>query len=276
MSSAPTSPEFVLENPGYCPCCAQQVVFRSKHTWLRDKYFCSNCGCVPRERALMQTVETFFPNWRDLTIHESSPCGRGASLRMARECKGYFASQLFPDVERGTTRFGVRSEDLERLTFADVSIDLHITQDVMEHVFRPDRAFRELARTLKPGGAHVFTTPLVNKHRPSRVRARRLRDGEVRHLEPAVYHGNPLSPEGALVTVDWGFDIGRHIFEACGLFTQMIYLDDLSKGIRAEYIEVLITSKPTGKAARGLARLSPIRQLTTRVRDLWSSYRPSS
>ena len=87
----------------------------------------------------------------------------------------------------------------------------------MEHIFRPDVAFREAARTLKPGGAHIFTTPLTRKDQPTRRRAE-------------LVNGT-------------GYDIGRHIFEACGLFTQMIHIDDLSLGIRAEYIEVLVTTK---------------------------------
>ncbi|MFN0160436.1 MAG: hypothetical protein ACKVQQ_04350, partial [Burkholderiales bacterium] len=49
---------------------------------------------------------------------------------------------------------------------------------------------------------------------------------------------------GSLVTVDWGFDICEHIFRACGLFTHVVQIDDLSRGIRAEYIEVLVTVKP--------------------------------
>lgn len=244
MSATVVTPGIVLENPGYCPTCARQVTFTARNEWLRDHYLCSNCGSIPRERALMQTIETFFPAWRELTIHESSPCGRGASLRLARECKRYVPSQLFPGVARGSKVGQVLSEDLERLTFGDASIDIHVTQDVMEHVFHPYTAFRELARTLKPGGAHIFTTPLVNKQGCSKVRAQLLANGEIRHLEPPVYHGNPLSPEGSLVTLDWGFDICQHIFEACGLFTQIIYIDDITKGIRAELIEVLVTLKP--------------------------------
>jgi hypothetical protein len=48
----------------------------------------------------------------------------------------------------------------------------------------------------------------------------------------------------SLVTFDWGYDICRHIFDASGLFTEIAWIDDLSRGIRAEYIEVLITLKP--------------------------------
>ena len=256
MNTSPATSGKVLENRGYCPACANEVTFTAKNEWLRDHYLCSNCGSIPRERALMHTIETFFPAWRELTIHESSPCARGASLRLARECKGYLPSQFFPNIARGSSAGQVRCEDLEHLTFADATIDLHITQDVMEHVFHPNLAFRELARTLKPGGAHVFTTPLVNKQHNSKVRAQLLANGEIRHLEPPAYHGNPISPDGSLVTMDWGFDICQQIFEACGLFTQIIYIDDLSKGIRAQLIEVLVTLKP-GKQKRTSEESAP-------------------
>jgi hypothetical protein len=69
-------------------------------------------------------------------------------------------------------------------------------------------------------------------------------DGTVVHLvEPPEYHGNPVSSEGSLVTVNWGYDITNFIFETSGLFTEIVFLDILEYGIRAEYIEVLITRK---------------------------------
>jgi 2-polyprenyl-3-methyl-5-hydroxy-6-metoxy-1,4-benzoquinol methylase len=45
-----------------------------------------------------------------------------------------------------------RNEDLERQTYADGSFDVVITQDVMEHIYDPSSAFREIARTLRPVG----------------------------------------------------------------------------------------------------------------------------
>lgn len=245
----PPQSEPVLQSFGHCPTCDSEAHFISQETWLRDHYFCSNCGSIPRERALMLVIDTYFPNWRDLTIHESSPGNRGASTRLAKECSGYIPSQFFPDQPSGSMVGEFRCENLEALTFADESIDLHVTQDVMEHVFHPSRVFQEIARTLKPGGAHICTVPLVNKQQPSQVRAKLGDDGQILHLQPPVYHGNPISDQGSLVTVDWGFDMPHHIFNACGLFTHLIYIDDLSKGIRAEYIEVLVTVKPAGPAS---------------------------
>ena len=234
----------MFENEGHCSCCDGPTVFRAEGPWWRDQYLCTKCGSIPRDRALMYCIERFFPRWREAALHETSPVPRGASRRLRLEAPGYVASQRFPDTPLGTLREGVRCEDLEALTFGDESFDLHVSQDVMEHVFEPERAFREIARTLKAGGAHVFTTPLVNRSDPTERVARRAADGRVEHLGPPEYHGNPISEEGSLVTTRWGYDITRLIWTWTGDFTEMLFLDSLDLGIRAELIEVLITRKP--------------------------------
>lgn len=192
----------------------------------------------------MWAIDTYCPAWRTARIHESSPATGGASRRLASECPNYVSSQWIPAQGVGTTVGGVRCENLESLTFKDGEFDLHVTQDVLEHVFHPEKAFAEIARTLAPGGLHIFTTPLVNKHSRTVQRASES-DGNVSYLLPEVYHGNPVGNGQSLVTFDWGYDICARIFEASGLFTQMLYIDDVSRGIRAEYIEVLVSMKPS-------------------------------
>jgi hypothetical protein len=66
--------------------------------------------------------------------------------------------------------------------------------------------------------------------------------GIVYHHTPE-YHANPMSAEGSLVTWHWGEDIVAYIKNASGLATEIIALDDLEMGIRAEYIEVLMTTR---------------------------------
>lgn len=114
---------------------------------------------------------------------------------------------------------------------------------MLEHVFNPEAVFQEIARTLRPGGAHVFTVPLVRCAEPSRRRASRHADGSIRHLLEPQYHGNPVDERGSLVTIDWGYDICEAIANACGLHTEIHTIDDLSLGIRARHIEVLVTRK---------------------------------
>jgi SAM-dependent methyltransferase len=227
---------------GFCPVCFSEVEFIAIGEWLRDNLYCSICKSLPRERALFHVLRNYFPKWKEYAIHESSPDWRGASLQLRKECSKYKPSHYFTGYRLGDEVNGFANENLEHLTFADNFFDLHITQDVLEHVLDPKRAFAELARTLKPGGAHIFTVPLVNGFSPSVVRAQ-LKDGLVfKHL-PDVFHGNPIDSGGALVTVDWGFDICSEILRSSGMFTVIHSIQDSSLGILGAYTEVLVSWK---------------------------------
>ena len=236
--------EFYFKKNGFCPCCERDTHFVAYDPWLRDNFRCANCGSIPRNRALIRVLEQYFPNWTSLAIHESSPSGGGASARLRRSCRRYLASQYFPKEPFGGKIADFQNEDLESQTFADCTFDIVITQDVLEHVYDPASVFREIARTLKPGGAHVFCVPLVNKHRPTQIWATRNLDGSPNFLYEPDFHGNPVDPRGSPVTMRWGYDIVDFIKKESSLATSIEYLDDLEHGIRAEFIEVLVTRKP--------------------------------
>lgn len=252
---------FEFRVAGYCPLCGKQTEFVARRdkpipeayfrNWFRDELKCTSCGCLPRHRALFTVIEQLYPNWRNLSIHESSPGPGGVSGRLRAECPDYIASQYDPKLGFGNTHpsGAYRSEDLERQSFADNSFDIVITQDVFEHLFAPDRAIREIARTLRPGGAHIMTVPLANRGKPSMRRAR-LTPAGIDHLVPPSYHGNPMSAEGSLVTVDWGYDILDYLSAHSGLSTMLFSIDDLSRGIRASHIDVIVCRKA--------ARLPPV------------------
>jgi SAM-dependent methyltransferase len=229
---------------GWCPICEEKVLFSSTSCWFRDSLLCSKCASIPRERALMRVIMERFPNYRDLVIHETSPVNRGASAKLLSTCSKYTTSQYFKDVKMGVLhKSGVRCENLESLTFADTSFDLFVSQDVMEHVFNPINAFREIHRVLKPGGAHIFTVPLINKWQPSERWANLDNNGAIVHYGAPEYHGNPVDPDGALVTMHWGYDIAAFIAENAKMSTIIIKIDDIGQGIRAEFIEVLVSTR---------------------------------
>lgn len=235
----------IFSHDGYCPICEKPATFSSKEKWFRDHLFCSGCGSIPRERALFKIITEYYPNYRELDIHESSPGGRGASIKLHSECSNYTASQYYPNITPGLIhpKNGYRCEDIEKLTFPDGSFDLFITQDVMEHIFDPEKAFKEIARVLKPGGAHIFTVPLVNKIQKSERWATRKNDGTILYNHPAEYHGNPVDENGALVTMHWGYDISCFINEKARTPTIIHSIDNIDLGIRAEFIDVLISLK---------------------------------
>jgi SAM-dependent methyltransferase len=235
-----------LEVSGFCPVCETAAIFRSDSEWLRDFFLCQICYSLPRERSLFYVLNLLYPNWRTLKIHESSPVARGASLKLKQECANYTPTQFDPNVPFGKLNPDAtyRSEDLEHQTFADETFDLVVTQDVFEHLFRPDLAAQEIARTLRLGGAHILTVPMVQKNRPSRRRAVR-KGGEIINLLPAEYHGNPMDPSGSLVTFDWGYDFSEYISAHSGLSVTIFSLDILEYGLRASFLEVVVCRKIT-------------------------------
>jgi hypothetical protein len=227
-------------NFGFCPICESRTVFIIRQDWLRDFYHCVRCSSIPRWRALIHVLQTHFPNWRELRMHESSP-GGASSEKLKRECPNYLASHFFPEVTPGEMKHGFCSENLERQTFRDAEFDLVVTQDVFEHILDPGRAFSEIARTLKPGGAHVFTVPWYY-WKKTLVRAI-SENGSIKHLEEPDYHGNPIDPNGSLVVREWGWDLCDFIYAHSGLTTTAIRINDESRGIKAEFIEVFISRK---------------------------------
>jgi SAM-dependent methyltransferase len=122
-------------------------------------------------------------------------------------------------------------------------LDLFVSQDVMEHIPQPELAFAEIARVLRPGGAHVFTVPIYSQPE-TLVRADVGEAGTVRLLMDAEYHGNPVSDQGSLVIREWSADIVEFIRKHSDLETEVISLHDRSRGLDGEFLQVLVSRKP--------------------------------
>ncbi len=244
-----------FEVEGICPVCEQETAFVAEREqdlapewwghWFRGGLLCQSCGSIPRERALLAVLTMLRPNWRALSIHESSPSPRGASVRLRNECPGYIATQYDAALAFGAVHpeLGYRSEDLAVQTFPDSKFDVVVTQDVFEHLFNPAAAISEIGRTLKPDGICIMTVPIVRKEQPS-VRRAIMYNGVTEHLLlPPQYHGNPINPTGSLVTVDWGYDLTAFLSARSGLVVTLHSIDDITRGIRAEYNEVVVCRK---------------------------------
>jgi SAM-dependent methyltransferase len=233
--------ETIFEHEGYCSCCRQLVNFRATAAKLRDFYLCTNCGSIPRNRHLQFVLDTEFDGWEDMYIHEGSQ-GRPYIQNFS---KHYSQSSYIQGAEPGSIVNGRRCENLEGLTFADNTFDIFITQDVLEHVFRPELAMREIMRVLRPGGAHVFTVP---KHKGLLEHVQRARmgvDGSIEYLVEPRYHGAPDGEDRALVTWDYGYDFELTVSEWCnGAPVQTFRTLDRTKAIDALFNEVFVMRKP--------------------------------
>lgn len=234
---ASTFPQY---SHGTCPICETVVKFVIWGDDYRNQFLCESClnYSVPRERALAAVLKRLYPNWRDLSIHESSPVDRGLSAQMKRQCADYVATQYYPGMTLGELHKGFRNENLEQSTFPDARFDLVVTQDVMEHVNDFPKALRDINRTLKPGGAHIFSTPTY-------VALKTLQwatyvDGKIRWIYEPEYHGNPVDDDGAPVTFHYGYDFPDLIHEHAGLATEVVRIHDPSRGIAGPMNEVYL------------------------------------
>lgn len=177
----------------------------------RESMRCPRCELSGRQRRVSELVEAAVADRRGrapvaLYLMEAlSPLYRSLSRRLL-DASVVGSEYLADDAAGGARPRSVRHEDAERLSFADASFDVVVSCDVFEHVNDPRRAFAEVARVLRAGGRAVLTFPVDLDLERHRRRAERV-GAEVRHLLPPIRHGNPLSPEGALVYTDFGWDV---------------------------------------------------------------------
>ena len=230
------------KNSGFCPVCKSNTVFYSNEDWLRDHYRCMNCNSIPRERALFHVLDKNYDNWQNKKIHESSPSNR----HFKNVVEQYSFSQYYHGHKPGSHINGIRNEDLEKLTFPDNSFDFFITLDVLEHVFNPDVAIREMLRTITSDGAVVFTVPIHKQLMKSVQRAVRFDDNPIKYLLPEEYHGNPVGDGRSLVTWDYGQDFKSLVQKWIGSDYEIKRVNQTNDklGIIGECLDVFLIVKP--------------------------------
>jgi hypothetical protein len=101
---------------------------------------------------------------------------------------------------------GIRHEDLTSLSFDRNSLDYILSFDCFEHFPRFDRAFMECARVLRPGGKMFWSVPFVTTSQANITRARVI-NGEIEHVLPPEYHGDPVNTQGCLCYTHFGWEM---------------------------------------------------------------------
>lgn len=193
----------------YCGANAEGSV----HPAWTETCACKSCGLNSRMRALIDflTSQLNTPTSARIYIAEQTTVSFSVFQKLFADVTG--SEYLGPDYKPGQIATGfknhgqVRHEDLSRLSFADGSFDLVLTQDVFEHVPAYAKTFSECARVLKPGGALVFTVPFFYDQAKTGIRATMDAQGAIQHILPPEFHGNPVSNEGSLCFQNFGWDL---------------------------------------------------------------------
>jgi SAM-dependent methyltransferase len=183
-----------------------------EHGWLpnwRERMVCPRCGLNNRQRMMAYAARNLVRQYRDrrtdvYLMEQVTPIFNWMrhSLPQAN-CVG--SEYLGGEIEPGKIIRGIRHEDVERLSFADTSVDLIISNDVLEHVVNPGKALAEACRVLRPDGVLLMTVPFYLDRARNERRADMI-NGKLQNILLPVYHGNPVSDDGSLVFTDFGWD----------------------------------------------------------------------
>lgn len=185
-----------VAGPGFC-----DASFRN---WREGLGF---LGRNSRTRAVMHLIEREIGHRPPGQVSIYAPEAVTAlALCLRGLCARFLGSEYLETDERRRAMFPIPHEDIMRLSFRDDAFDMVTTNEVLEHVPDLDAALAEIARVLRPGGAHIGTVPFLCVHRESLVKAR-IVDGRVLHLTEPEYHGNPVDPAGSLVFAIPGWDL---------------------------------------------------------------------
>jgi O-antigen biosynthesis protein len=228
---------------GHCQVCEKPARFFYKEEALwRESLNCEHCRTTSRYRSITrgvlraitelsgedaQSLATLsHDSTKKLSVYDTQPpfyyetCAY--PLPDLLKATGWITvalSQYKPNKPLGEVLAkGVTNQNLECLTFADGSLDIVITSDVMEHVRMDDRAHREIYRVLKPSGIYIFTVPHNRAWDQTLIRVAITDPADpakdVHLLEPE-YHGDTNSDEGTGVLAyrAYGRDIEKHLTE---------------------------------------------------------------
>ncbi len=206
-----------LHRFGYCSCCGRRGLFYAfADVHPDEELLYLYCRHRKVARTLLAELElSRHPSIRhareDLSgfrILDSS--GTGPMSRAMAGVEGWIRGWY----GEGAPPEGCRLADLQRFPFENASLDVVVSEDVLEHVPDLEAAIREIGRALRPGGMHLFTMPY--RKDAATVRRSEIRDGARVACLPDVFHHDPDTRRGVLVYQDIGNDF-EDLCRSCGL-----------------------------------------------------------
>jgi SAM-dependent methyltransferase len=221
---------------GYCYVCKRPVNFYSDYSYAftdaeghprpnwREHLRCPSCGLNNRIRAAIQIFEQTWQPRPDDAIYlteQITPLYHWFAHNY-RNVVGseYLGNKIsFGQVDLS----GVRNETLTGLTFSDNQFNYIFSFDVFEHIPNYEAAFLECLRCLKPKGALIFTVPFSRDSDKHIIRARLSSTGQVEHILPPEYHGDPLNTSGTLCFYHFGWELLQQL-RSMGFASALAYL----------------------------------------------------
>lgn len=201
--------------PGYSYTANKSVEFMvdyehsggSGNVNWRERVQCPETYFNNRMRATFHLFDIFMDPYTDKGIYISEQLTPIYEYFLKRFPNTIGSEFLGGDFAPGAlNENNIRNEDLTALSFDKNSFDAIVSLDVFEHIPEYKKSFKECARILKPGGKMMWSVPFIPAHHDTTIRAK-IVNGEIQHIHPPEYHGDPLSPDGVLCFQHFGWDM---------------------------------------------------------------------
>jgi SAM-dependent methyltransferase len=182
----------------------------------REGHYCANCGMSRRVRMILWSIKKVFPDIRPIRVlHLNQVNGLSGFLSNSHDLMETFFDSLQP---LGTKREGLINQDMQRLGFESEQFELVVHSETLEHLHQYNRALAECHRVLRPGGALIYTVPLI-RSRATRQRLQLDASGCYVNSLPPSYHGI-----GQDYQVIWEF--GADFFTSRAAFITELHYDN--------------------------------------------------
>lgn len=180
----------------------------------RESLICPITGLINRWRAAIHLFELECNPIKNSNIYISefiSPLYTHLKSIYPNLIGGEYLGE---DMEPGLVKEGIRHEDLTNLSFEDESLDYCLSFDCFEHMPNPSDAFRSCYSKLKKGGGLFWSVPFALQEEKNIQRAKKDELGNIIHILPPEYHGDPLRKEGALSYYIFGWEMLDQVRDA--------------------------------------------------------------
>jgi SAM-dependent methyltransferase len=183
-----------------CPVCGPSLFISMRPSDSDRSAFltrCFSCKANAVTLSLIPVIQLHFGKGKKAAqAYELSTYGLTLEY-LKRHFETVTTSEYMPREPFGTIVNGVLNQDVQKLTFGDNSFDLITSNSVLEHVPDDVQAFRECLRTIKPGGAMIFSVPLYGT--PETIPMAELTPDGIKFFREPEYHDSRFGgPKSAL------------------------------------------------------------------------------
>jgi SAM-dependent methyltransferase len=208
---------FVL--PGYCYPCQKTSEFEVDYLYSsvraglsipnwRERLVCPHCQLNNRLRASIHLWEHLLepePLSSIFIAEQTTPLYAWLHNNYIHVTGSEYLGDSVPFGQKNDQ--GIRNESLTQLTFGPDLFDFLMIFDVFEHIPDYAKTLRECYRVLKPGGSLFFSVPFHSHAEKNIVRATLTQTGEIQHILPPEYHGDPVKIKGCLCFYTFGWEL---------------------------------------------------------------------